>query len=79
MRTKPIMRLFEEGAEIFFPFAIHSQNATIFSMRLKGPSTSRPASYLNIDRKRRTPSVIARFNDKMYIILHIRKCLSAQE
>jgi hypothetical protein len=41
-------------------------------MRLKGPSTSRPASYLNIDRKRRTPSVIARFNDKMYIILHIR-------
>jgi len=39
-------------------------------MRHKGPSTSRPASFFKIDRKRRTPSVIVRFNDKMYIMLY---------
>ena len=50
-------------------FLFHSQNATIFSMRRKGPSTSRPASYLRTERPRRTNNVIPNCNANNVMIL----------
>lgn len=50
-------------------FDVHLHHATILSIRRKGPSTNRPASYRKIDRLKRIKIVIATWSAEIRLRL----------